>query len=485
MSENPSVVIVGSGFAGLGMAIQLIKAGFHDFVILEKDKELGGTWRDNTYPGCACDVPSHMYSYSFELNPRWSRLFAPQQEIWDYMRDVAAKYGLEKYLRYDSRVDALEYDDQARRWDVIVADGRRYRPRAVIYGIGALHVPSYPDLPGLPKFQGKTFHSAEWDHDYDLTGKRVAVIGTGASAIQFVPQVAKKASQLYVFQRTAPWIQPKPDVAIPKSAQWLFEHVPGTARVFRDALFWILEGRALGFALDPRLMAPLEHSARSHLKRQIPDPELRRKLTPNYRIGCKRILLSNDYYPTFNLPHVELVTEGIGEVTENAIVTGDGRELEVDCIIYGTGFKVVETLASQHIVGRNGLKIQEAWADGAEAYHGVTIPGFPNFFMLMGPNTGLGHHSMIFMMEAQFQHILGCLRLIQRQGGDTIEVTRRALRRYNDRMHRRLRKGVWNEGGCQSWYLDENGVNRTLWPGFAFEYWAGTRRVKASDYVVS
>ncbi|RAY15836.1 4-hydroxyacetophenone monooxygenase [Actinomadura craniellae] len=484
MNERPAIVIIGSGFAGLGMAIQLKKAGFHDFAILEKCAELGGTWRDNTYPGCACDVPSHMYSYSFELNPRWSRMFAPQQEIWDYMRRVAAKYDLERHIRYGAEVESMEWDDAAGHWDVSLAGGDVVRGRAVVSGVGALHIPSVPDLPGLARFTGKTFHSAQWDHDYDLTGKRVAVIGTGASAVQFVPQIAERVDRLHLFQRTPPWVQPKPDFSFSRPFQGALERVPGATRALRNTIYWGLETRAVGFALDPRLAKPLERMALRHIERQIPDPELRAKVTPDYTFGCKRGLLSNDYYPALTRPNVDLVTDGITEIRERSVVTADGTEHEVDAIIFGTGFKVVDALADLRIVGRGGLKIQERWRDGIEAHHGITLPGFPNFFMLLGPNTGLGHNSVVFMIEQQVAHVMSCLKLLAEHGAGTIEPTETALRRFNDRIHRRLRKAVWNEGGCDSWYLDENGVNRTLWPGFTFEYWAGTRRARARDYVL-
>jgi cation diffusion facilitator CzcD-associated flavoprotein CzcO len=479
------LAIIGSGFAGLGMAIQLKKAGYHDFVVLEKDDDLGGTWRDNRYPGCACDVPSHMYSFSFELNADWSRMFSPQPEIWDYLRHCVDKYGIGPHIRYGSAVEALEWDDEDRHWRVTLADGAVLTPKAVVSGIGALHVPAYPAIPGAERFEGTAFHSAQWDHSCDLTGKRVAVIGTGASAIQFIPKIAEDASRLHVFQRTPPWIQPKPDFLLPSPARRVFRRVPGAQRAFRNTIYWALETRAVGFTIHSRLMAPQEKIARTHIARQIEDPALRAKVTPDYTIGCKRILLSSDYYPALTKPHVDVVTDGIAEITETGLVTTDGTAYDVDVIIYGTGFKVAEALTEQRIVGRNGQKIQDAWADGIEAHHGVTVAGFPNFFMLLGPNTGLGHNSVVFMIESQVQHVLSCLRLLSEEKAEVIEVRAPAQRRFNDRLQRRLGKAVWSEGGCKSWYLDEHGVNRTLWPGFTFEYWARTRRARRADYEVS
>ncbi|RJL30371.1 flavin-containing monooxygenase [Bailinhaonella thermotolerans] len=483
-TATPAITIIGSGFSGLGMAIKLKEAGFHDFVILEKAPDLGGTWRENVYPGCACDVPSHMYSFSYELNPDWSRMFAPQREIWDYMRRTADKHDLRRHLRYDAEVVGIEYEDETRKWHVSTRDGRVFVSNAVVSGIGALHVPSYPTIPGMESFRGRAFHSSRWDHSFDLTGKRVAVIGTGASAIQFVPRVAERAARLTVFQRTPPWIQPKPDFRFPRAARAAFRRVPGLARAFRNGIYWTLEARALGFTIDPRLMKVQEIVARRHIERQIKDPELRRKVTPDYTIGCKRILLSSDYYPALARDNVELVTDGVTEIREHSIVDGQGREHEVDAIIYGTGFKVTDALNEQRIVGRNGVKIQDAWRDGIEAHYGISVSGFPNLFLLLGPNTGLGHNSVVFMIECQVRYVMECLRLLSREKAHALDVRQGAQDRFNRRLRERLDHLVWNEGGCRSWYLDENGVNRTLWPGFTFEYWARTRKVKPRAYEI-
>ncbi|WP_308250956.1 flavin-containing monooxygenase [Nonomuraea rhizosphaerae] len=480
-NKTAGIVIIGSGFAGVGMAIKLKAAGYHDFVILEKAAELGGTWRDNTYPGCACDVPSHMYSYSFELNSGWSRMFSPQEEIWEYMRRCADKYGVTPHIRYGRHVVALEYDDAARQWDVTTEDGTVLRTNAVVSGIGALHIPSFPEISGRGVFRGTAFHSAEWDHSVDLTGKRVAVIGTGASAIQFVPRIAEQARQLTVFQRTPPWIHPKPDFAFSPRARRALR-LPGAARTLRNALYWALETRAVGFTIDPRLMKVPETLALKHLETQVPDPELRRRLTPDYTIGCKRILLSSDYYPALSRPNVSLVTDAITEIREHSIINATGAEHEVDVIVYGTGFKVTDALQRQHIAGRNGLKIQDAWQDGIETYFGISTAGFPNLFFLLGPNTGLGHNSVVFMIESQVRYVMDCLRLLSRTKARALDVRPERQREFNRRLQERLNPLVWNAGGCRSWYLDEHGVNRTLWPGFTFEYWARTRKMKPGAY---
>ncbi|HXZ74999.1 MAG TPA: NAD(P)/FAD-dependent oxidoreductase [Streptosporangiaceae bacterium] len=482
--SDPAIVIIGSGFAGLCMAIRLKQAGCHNFVILEKNDDLGGTWRDNTYPGCACDVPSHMYSFSFELNPGWSRMFAPQQEIWEYMRRCARKYGIIPHIRFGCRVEGLEWDEAARRWRVTTAPGEVYTARAVVSGIGALHVPSIPEIPGAGQFAGVAFHSAQWDRSCGLSGQRVAVIGTGASAIQFIPQIARRAAQVHVFQRTPPWIHPRPDFEIPPRVRAAFAAAPPVMRAFRDGIYWLLEIRAAGFAVHPRLMAPLQRMAEQHLARQVADPALRAKVTPDYTIGCKRILLSSDYYPALTRPNVNLVTEPIASITERGLACADGSAYDADVIIYGTGFHTVEALTELGVAGRDGVKLQDVWRGGVEAYHGITVAGFPNFFLLLGPNTGLGHNSAVFMIESQVQHVLSCLRLLAKDKAETIEVRASALRRFNDGIQRRLRHAVWSEGGCKSWYLDAGGVNRALWPGFSFEYWARTRRARRADYVI-
>ncbi|WP_113703439.1 flavin-containing monooxygenase [Nonomuraea lactucae] len=478
---EPGIVVIGSGFAGVCMAIKLKSAGYHDFVILEKAADLGGTWRDNTYPGCACDVPSPLYSYSFELNPAWSRLFSPQDEIWAYLRRCVDKYGIAPHIRYGRRVVSLEYDDGARRWEVTTEGGEVLRPHAVVSGVGALHIPKFPDIPGREAFAGPAFHSAEWDHSADLAGRRVAVIGTGASAVQFVPRIAPLAGRLTVFQRTPPWIHPKPDLVLPDRMRRALR-LPGAARTLRHGIYWLLETRALGFTVDPRLMKAHERLALRHLEAQVPDPELRRRLTPGYTIGCKRVLISSDYYPALNRDNVALVTDPIREIRQRSVVDATGTEHPADVIVYGTGFKVTDSLHDRRIIGRNGLKLQDAWERGIEAYYGITTSGFPNLFFLLGPNTGLGHNSVVFMIESQVRYVVDCLRLLSRTRATAIDVRPERQRAFNRRLQERLDPLVWTSGGCASWYLDEHGVNRTIWPGFTFEYWARTRKVNRDAY---
>ena len=480
MPLETGIVIAGAGFAGIGMGIALKKAGYHDFVILEKDGDLGGTWRDNTYPGCACDVPAPLYSYSFELNPSWTRLFAPQREIWDYLRGCASKYGVDKHIRYECPVERMDWDDEARRWQVAAGNG--YQARAVVSAGGALHIPSYPEIPGAARFGGPAFHSSRWDHSAELAGRQVAVIGTGASAIQFVPEIAKQAAGLTVFQRTPPWVHPRLELEFPARVRGTFEAAPLTARALRDAIYWMLEANAFGFAVNPKLMGPQERLGRRHLENQVSDPELRARLTPDYTVGCKRLLLSSSYYPALQRPNVHVVTDPIAEITETGLVTADGTEHPADVIIYATGFRAIDSVGALNVTGRDGRELKQ---EGLEAFHGITVAGFPNFFMLLGPNTGLGHTSVVFMIETQIQHVMSCLRMLARDQAGTIEVRPDPLRRYNASLQKRLRRAVWSEGGCTSWYLDQDGINRALWPGFTFEYWARTRRARRGAYAVS
>ncbi|UYM06457.1 flavin-containing monooxygenase [Solicola gregarius] len=483
MSEvTHRVVIVGTGFAGVGAAIRLKRAGITDFVILEKDDDLGGTWRDNTYPGCACDVPSYLYSYSFEQNPDWTRMFARQDEIWAYIRGCIDKYDLGSHIRYGQQLTSAAWDDDNATWEVLTAQGTSYTARAVIAGFGPLHSPRYPDVEGLDTFEGTTFHSAEWNHDHDLAGKRIAVIGTGASAVQFIPQIRETAAHVDVYQRTPSWIVGKPDRPIGAFERALYRRVPFAQRVVRNTIYWALEMRALGFALHPRFMKPLDLQARRHIAKQIADPELREKVTPSYEIGCKRLLISNDFYPALAADDVELVTDGIARVTPDGVVDSNGVERKVDTIIYGTGFDVVGNLTRAKIVGRGGAELAETWEeDGASAHLGISVSGFPNFFLIIGPNTGLGHTSMIFMIERQVEYIVKTLQALDERGDDFADVRPEAERAFTTKVRAKLSGSVW-ESGCSSWYLDDKGRPVTVWPYFTFKYWADTRRFRTAEY---
>ena len=474
------VAIIGAGFAGLGMAIRLKQEGHDDFVVLERFDEVGGTWFANHYPGCCCDVPSHVYSYSFELNPLWERGFAPQPEILAYLKHCTEKYGIRPHVRFGREVTDAAWDEDACKWRITCATGEELEADVLVNAGGALSEPKDPDVPGLGSFEGKTFHSARWDHDHDLTGERVGVIGTGASAIQFVPAIQPDVKQLHLFQRTPPWVIPRWDHKITKVEHALLR-IPGIPALVRAVLYWSLEGRVWGFK-HPRIMRIADRVARWHLKRQVSSDELREKLLPDYVMGCKRILISDDYYPSLDKPNVEVVTDGIKEVTPNAIVTEDGTEHEVDTIIFGTGFAVTKPTIAKRIRGKDGRSLAEHWSRSMAAYKGTTIPGFPNFVMMTGPNTGLGHNSMVFMIESQLNYVIDALRVMRERGSKTFEVKEEEVERYNKRIDKEMHGTVWTAGHCQSWYLDDTGRNATLWPSFSWSFRRVTRRFDPEVY---
>ncbi|WP_328447156.1 flavin-containing monooxygenase [Amycolatopsis sp. NBC_00438] len=486
MTERFKVVIVGTGFSGLGQAIQLEKAGIRDYVILEKATEVGGTWRDNSYPGCACDVQSHMYSFSYEQNPDWSRSFSPQPEIFDYLKGVADKYRLREKIRFGVELTGAHWDERERRWTATTKDGREFSAQFLVSGVGGLHIPQVPELPGIANFQGQTWHSAQWNHEYDLRGKRVAVVGTGASAVQFVPKIAPDVAELTLFQRTPPWIMPKPDHAMPEWAQTLFRRVPGTQRAYRNALYWLLEARAIGFNGHPGVMKAGELIAKRNITKGIKDRALRKKVTPDYTMGCKRVLISNDYYPALDRPNVDVNTSGIKEVKAHSIVDSAGVEHEVDAIVYGTGFKVTDALEYLDITGVDGRNLAKEWAaEGMQTHKGITVSGFPNLFFLLGPNTALGHNSVVFMIESQSRYVVDAIKLADSRGAAAVDVRPGVQDKFQQDIQDKLVKGVWTQGGCKSWYLDAKGVNRTIWPGFTWRYWLETRKVDPADYELS
>jgi cation diffusion facilitator CzcD-associated flavoprotein CzcO len=480
VGQEKRIAIIGTGFAGLGTAIRLKQEGTDDFVVLEKADDVGGTWRENTYPGVQCDVPSHLYSFSFAPNPNWSRTFPLGDEIWDYLRECAVRYGVMPHIRFGEEVQSAVWDDERQRWRIETADDT-ISAQVLVAGTGPLHEPSMPAVPGLDRFEGKTFHSAEWDHDHDLTGERVAVVGTGASAIQFVPRIQPKVSRMHVFQRTPPWIMPHPDRALSPLEHRIYRALPSAQLAMRAAVYWARETFVLGF-MDRRFAKLPQRVALKHLRDQVPDPELRRKLTPDYTIGCKRVLLSNDYFPALMQPNVELVNDGIAEVRASSVVTADGSEREVDTIIFGTGFRVTDPPSADLVRGRNGRTLAETWQGSMEAHLGTTIAGFPNLFFLVGPNTGLGHNSIVFMIESQLNYVLDALRTMEARGAGSIDVRPDVQARYNAAIQKRLRNTVWNAGGCASWYLDHTGRNTTLWPGFTWPFRRLLRRFDADHY---
>lgn len=477
------IVIIGTGFSGLGAAMKLRAAGREDFVILEKASDVGGTWRDNTYPGCECDIPSHMYSFSYELNPDWTKSFSGQQELWAYMRKVADEQGLRPYVDFGVEVSGASWDEDRQRWTIRTLSGEDYEARFVIAGVGGLHIPNVPEIAGAESFAGPKFHSAEWDHSVDLTGKKVAVIGTGASAIQFVPIIAQETSQLTVFQRTAPWVMPKRDKPTPQWRKQVFAKVPGAQRAYRDAIYWGLEARAIAFNGHLNVLPVAEKIVARRLAKAIPDPELRAQLTPDYRLGCKRVLQSNTYYPTFLRDNVELNTAGVAEITADGVIDSDGVLHEADVIIYGTGFHVVDAFDYLDIKGKKGVDLAAQFREGGvETYLGMMISGFPNLAFMLGPNTALGHNSVVFMIEQQIKYVVRLLDEMDSRGAVAAEPTKQAQAEFNEEIQRLVEKGIWTQGGCTSWYLDSQGKNRTIWPKFTFQYWWETRKVNAPDF---
>jgi len=486
------VAILGAGFGGICMAVKLLEAGRRDFVVFEKAASLGGTWRDNTYPGCGCDVPSHLYSYSFAQNPSWSRTYATQPEILSYLGRVAAERGVDRHVAYDTAIASMEWDEVAGLWRLTARDGRRFTARVVVSAVGALHVPKMPVLEGLDRFAGPAFHAARWRHDVDLAGRHVAVIGTGASAIQFIPEIARTVGSLTVYQRSPPWVLPRGDRPVSAVMRWLFAAVPGLLGAWRAAAYWRAETVALGLAYKPKLMSAGQKRSARFKEQAITDESLRLKLNPFYTMGCKRVLLSDDFYATMTRSNVELVTDPIREVRPASIVAADGCERPCDVLIHGTGFEAFNPAASVDIRGRGGRRLADDWRDGPVAFRGVAVAGYPNYFMLMGPNTGLGHNSIVFMIEAQVRYVMQCLRWLDRRRLATVEVREDVQRDYNERLQARFTRTVWRDRPgtawqlpCTSWYVDARGRNTALWPGFSAAYWLTMRRADIRHFAAA
>lgn len=477
-------VIIGAGFSGLGMGIALDEANMRDFVILERDEEVGGTWWANQYPGCACDVESQLYSFSFERNPRWSHVFARQPEILEYLKRVADKYDLRGRLRTKTAATGAVFQEGGGYWEVTTSRGDTLRARAVASCGGGLSQPSFPTIEGLDSFEGVAFHSAKWDHAAKLEGKRVGVIGTGASAIQIVPEIAPSVGELHLFQRTPPWIVPRLDRAIGELEKRFYEAVPAVQWLVRAAYYWRREAM-IGPALVDRgkLTLLLERLARTHLERSVRDPELREKLLPSYVIGCKRILISNDYYPALQRPNVHLVTEGIERVEPRGVRTRDGRLRELDVLVLATGFEASENAVRFPVAGRGGRTLQQAWENGMEAYLGTTVAGFPNFFVIPGPNIGGGHNSLVFMLEAQIHYAVEGLKALRERDGAYLDVRPEVVERYNRDLERRFENTVW-ASGCRAWYQTASGKQTVLYPELTYKFFLKTRRFDADNYEI-
>ncbi len=477
------IAIIGSGFAGIGTAIRLLQRGIRSFTIFERAGEIGGTWRDNTYPGAACDVPSHTYSFSFAQDPSWTRRFSPSAEIQAYLLRLVEKWQLRSHLRLHTAIVEARFDDARALWLLTTEQGETVAARVVVSGVGGLVDPALPEIPGLSDFGGEVFHTARWNHDYDLRGKRVAVIGTGASAVQVVPSIAQQVGKLHVFQRTPAWVVPKMDSVYSERARRRYARFPFVLRASRFSQYWASELFGPIVFLDaPRLSALGEGLSKRHLRAQVNNSELREKLTPHFQFGCKRILVSDDYWASFERPNVELVTDPIEQITRDAIRTRDGATRDLDAIVLATGFAVGLASAPFPITGRGGRTLDAAWKDGAVAYKGMTVSGFPNWFILMGPNTGPGHTSVLVYTEAQIEHVLGAIERLRR-GTKWVDVRQDVQDRYNAGLQKRMPRMVWHT--CKSWYLAKDGSNRALYPGFAAEYALRARRFDAKDYEIA
>ncbi len=478
LPRHVHVLVVGAGFGGLATAVKLQEAGEEGFLVVERGDDVGGTWRDNTYPGAACDVPSPLYSYSFARNPGWTRSFSPQPEIQRYVRGVAEQSGTLDRFAFHTELEAAAWDEARKVWQVTTSRGR-LTADVVVSAAGALSDPRHPEVPGFGSFEGEVFHSARWDHDVDLAGKRVAVIGTGASAIQIVPEIAPVVDHLDVYQRTAPWVVPRRDRAYTPLERLAFRHVPGVQALHRTMTYWGREMYVPAFTRFPRLARPARWMALKNIEHGISDPELRAKVTPDYAIGCKRILISDTWYPAVDRDDVELVTDGIAHLTPTGIVTRDGVERAVDVVIVATGFHATELPIAERISGRGGVRLADRFAEhGMQAYKGTTVHGFPNLFLVVGPNTGVGHSSMILMIESQVAYIVDALRHLRAHGATSVEPRAEVQHSWNEVLQHRMRRTVWSAGGCASWYLDSHGRNVTLWPGATFTF---RRRLSAFD----
>ena len=481
LPEHVRVAVIGAGFSGLGAGIRLRQAGRTDFVILERAASVGGTWRDNTYPGCTCDIPSHLYSFSFAPNPAWSHSFSRQPEIRSYLTHLSQRHQLAGHLHFGTEVSQARWEAGAARWRLHTSRGE-LTADVLIAAAGPLSEPSLPDIPGLAEFPGPVFHSARWDHQVSLAGLRVAVVGTGASAVQIVPAIQPTVARLMLFQRTPAWVMPRQDRRISAAEKWLYRRVPPAQRLVRAGLHASREALVVGFVRQPGLLRAAQRISRRHLARAVPDPALRAKLTPEYVLGCKRVLLSNDFYPALTQPNAELVASGLARVDGRTLTAQDGTTRDADAIIFATGFHVTDMPLAAWVYGAAGVRLAEAWRPGMTALRGTTVPGFPNLCLVIGPNTGLGHNSLIHIIEAQLDYILDYLAQLDRTGAAALDTRPDAQQRWAAGIARRMSSTVWTTGGCTSWYLAADGRNPTLWPGSVRGFRQATRRVSLAEY---
>ncbi len=480
--NKPEIAIVGAGISSICLGYQLKKAGIHSFTIYEKADDIGGTWRDNTYPGAECDVPSVLYSYSFELNPHWSQKFPAQAEILEYLHRCISKFDLRRHMQFNTEINRADFDQNAGIWLIKTTDGKEISANIFISAIGQLSVPKYPDIPGLKDFKGTLFHSARWNHDKELIkGKNVAVIGSGASAVQFIPHVAKEAGHLKVFQRSPHWIVPKPERNYTEWEHKIFTRLPWTQRLYRYLIYWQMELAHGVLHKGSWLGKGAERFCKWHINKYLKDPELQAQMLPDYPIGCKRILISNNYYPTFAQVNVDMVTKSIEKITANGIVTRDGESHELDTIILGTGFESTKFLAPMEISGVDNVKLHSVWQEGAEAHLGITVAGFPNFYMTYGPNTNLGHNSIIFMFEAQVNYIVKCIQTLIANKLKYMDVKKETMIEYNMQLQHEVKQTVW-DANCGSWYKNEVGKIINNWPHTTVNYWWRTRYPDTSEF---
>ncbi|MGW0580520.1 flavin-containing monooxygenase [Streptomyces sp. NPDC002920] len=461
-SRDVEALVIGSGMSGIGAAVALRRAGVRDLVLLEKADDLGGTWRDNTYPGCACDVPSALYSYSFAPNPEWTRAFAGQAEIRAYLRDTAAAHGVTPLVRFGTEVIRARWSPGDARWHVETTRDH-YTARLLVSAAGPWHEPRIPDIPGLADFPGEVFHSARWRHDHDLAGARVAVVGSGASAVQFVPAIQPRVARLHLFQRTAQWVLPKPDHHVPRAERWLLRRLPAAQHALRSAEYGALEALGVGFR-HPALLRAVQKVGALHLAATVKDPRLRSSLTPDYTLGCKRLLLSNTYYPALTRPNVTLHTTAVKAVDGNRLIGADGSTADVDTVVLGTGFHILDMPIGRRVFDADGASLDDHWKGSPDAYLGTTVSGFPNAFVLLGPHLGTGHSSAFMVLEAQLAYLAGAVRHFRSAGWTSMDVRPEVQAAFRAEVRQALPSTVYNAGGCASYYLDANGVNSFSWP---------------------
>jgi cation diffusion facilitator CzcD-associated flavoprotein CzcO len=479
-AQGPRIVIVGAGFGGIAAAIELRRHGIRDITILERAPELGGTWHYNSYPGAACDVPSHLYSYSYAQRRDWTRLCSPQEDILRYLHEVAREHGIDDLIAFGTTVTATTWDDDTLSWTVDTEDGTTYEADAVILATGQLHQPAYPRIEGADSFEGHVFHSALWDHDYDLRGKKVAVIGTGASAVQFVPEIAKEAGRLTVFQRSGNWFMPRKNRPYPAPVRAAIQHVPGVQAFRRRFIYHYGELLTSGIR-HPRTLGRVLHlRSIAFMRAQLKDPEVRRKAWPDYTFGCKRVLFSSAFLPALQRPNVELVTDAVAGMAPTGVVTADGTLHEADCVIYGTGFKTNDFMFPMQVSGAGGKDLSEAWAGGAHAHLGITVPGFPSLFVMYGPNTNTSGGSIVVYLEAQARYIRQALQAVRARGASAIDVLPEVEAVTDRALQSRFKGTAWT--ACDSWYRTDEGRIVANWPGYMREYEAQTRELDASQF---